>query len=742
MKRNFLKFLLSAVLMMCSMGAWADLGTPPNNEIWYTTSDGEPIKLANNTMFGATYKSNTYNDGKGVITFESDVTTIGKSAFYRCSNLKSIEIPKSVTSISDFAFSGCSRLTSIEIPKFVETIGFASFAACTDLTNIKIPELVKSIGESAFQWCSGLASVRIPESVTSIGDMAFNECSGLESVFVEWTDADKILALSNGAFPYETCNLYVPEGTTDIYSGKDCWKKFKSINIFIPFNQIWYTSSDGEKIELTDYSVFGATYKSNEYGGGKGIITFEGDINTIGNQAFQGCSNLTSIRIPESVASVGIKAFYQCSRLTNIELPKSLQSIGEAAFEQCSSLASIEMPNSVTSIENYTFNGCQILASITLPESVTSIGDYAFYNCSSLANVILPNSLKSIGCEAFFHCSNLQSITLPESLESIGEQAFYGTGLKSIFVEWTDDYKIPDLKEIQFPYETCNLYVPYGTTKIYKEKSLWATFKSINEPNLHIEDGNNTVNRYLNSGDDIVIDDDIVQIVTQGTVKNIDVTYTRNFAKADKWQGWYVPFDVPMADMATAGLDVAEIYGILLDNSGNTVLAFLMMDEGTVKANTPYVVRPKTSGKVTVTTKTTLYPSAATDFTINSAKDTYTIGGIYKQTTTPGNWYAINKDGQFQKMGTDVSLRPLRIWMTITPRIDNPYAQSVGANAKIDIMVIGDDETTGITSYENDNDNIYGSTGSPTMYNLNGQKVNSIQKGQIYIINGKKYYHK
>lgn len=107
------------------------------------------------------------------------------------------------------------------------------------------------------------------------------------------------------------------------------------------------------------------------------------------------------------------------------------------------------------------------------------------------------------------------------------------------------------------------------------------------------------------------------------------------------------------------------------------------MNAGTVKANTPYVVRPKESGKVTLTTETTIHPTVAARFTIDSAEDTYTIGGIYEQTTPPGNWYAINKDGRFQKMGEGVGLRPFRVWMTIDSREDNPYATKSGMNMMV-----------------------------------------------------------
>ena len=94
----------------------------PNDEIWYTSSDGNIVTPYDTTAL-PTIVSNTYSDGKGIIKFATDVTSIGGSAFRECSSLTSVTIPNSVTSIGDYAFYDCSSLTSVTIPDSVTSIG-------------------------------------------------------------------------------------------------------------------------------------------------------------------------------------------------------------------------------------------------------------------------------------------------------------------------------------------------------------------------------------------------------------------------------------------------------------------------------------------------------------------------------------------------------------------------------------------------------------------------------------------
>ena len=133
-------------------------------------------------------------------------------------------------------------------------------------------------------------------------------------------------------------------------------------------------------------------------------------VTSIGQCAFQSCTGLTSVTIPNSVTSIGNQAFDHCESLTSVTIGNSVTSIGSTAFESCSNLTSITIPNSVTSIGNYAFNWCSGLTSIEIPNSVTSIGNYAFYQCTGLTSVTIGNSVTSIGNSTFYNCTGVTDV--------------------------------------------------------------------------------------------------------------------------------------------------------------------------------------------------------------------------------------------------------------------------------------------------------------------------------------------
>ena len=127
----------------------------------------------------------------------------------------------------------------------------------------------------------------------------------------------------------------------------------------------------------------------------------------IGDNAFSGCSGLTSLNLPAGINEIGESAFFGCSGLTSLNLPAGITSISWGAFYGCSGLTSLNLPAGITSIDKYAFSGCSRLTSLTLPAGITSIGEFAFSYCSGLTSIyVYAEKVPRIGRYAFEGCAS------------------------------------------------------------------------------------------------------------------------------------------------------------------------------------------------------------------------------------------------------------------------------------------------------------------------------------------------
>lgn len=164
-----------------------DIVNIPNNEIWYTTWDDNmivPSVNGENELTGQRLLKNVYENGKGIMTFENDITYIAASGFRTRKTLKRVIIPKCVASIGNYCFAGC-EVESIKIhpESALESIGIHAFSQCYFLNQISIPSVI-AIAKGAFEDCFGLSSITIPSNCASMGQGVFAQCSGIKEIIM------------------------------------------------------------------------------------------------------------------------------------------------------------------------------------------------------------------------------------------------------------------------------------------------------------------------------------------------------------------------------------------------------------------------------------------------------------------------------------------------------------------------------------------------------------------------------
>jgi hypothetical protein len=190
-----------------------------------------------------------------------------------------------------------------------------------------------------FNGCSTLKSITIPISVKSIENGAFQKCSRLHTVNM-LSLTPPVLGTTVFSGTASDLVIYVPYVSVDIY--KTRWSTYKS-KIYDPMivnNAIYYTTSDGGL--LTNYNAtYGVNVISNTYENGLGIITFDSDVTIIGYRAFENCTTLTSLIIPNSVITIESAAFDGCDNLSKVVIGNGIKEIEAYSLQQCSALTEL-----------------------------------------------------------------------------------------------------------------------------------------------------------------------------------------------------------------------------------------------------------------------------------------------------------------------------------------------------------------------------------------------------------------
>ncbi len=434
-----------------------DLRIAPRDEIWYTSTDGTVI-VPNNIgvgYFGANIISNTYENGKGIIKFDGEVTKLGGSVFKNKTKLANIIIPESVTLLDSECLWGCSNLLYIYIPRNVHTFGYACFYN-TRIQKIFLNENVTTIGNYAFQWCS-LKTVYIGKNVGSIGSLILDAASNVVKIIV---DNENTVYDSRG-----NCNAIIKTSTNQIIEGCKktvipstvtslagaCFRYSGITTVKLPSNIIDMGNNPFQYNNINSISVDKDNPVYDSRNNCNAII--KTDTNTL----ISGCKNTV---IPDTVVKLANNSFY-CMYLTKIHIPASVTSMHYSCFQYNNQLTTITVDSNnpvydsrnncngiIETATNKLVIGCK---GTVIPYGVVTIGLGAFYLHNTMTSITIPETVTSIQSAAFASQTALNSFTclnpVPPTLASDAI-----TGIKS----------------------TCVFYVPSASVDTYKAAPYWS----------------------------------------------------------------------------------------------------------------------------------------------------------------------------------------------------------------------------------------------------------------------------
>ena len=475
------KLLVSLVLSFFVLASKAEYFTVDG--IYYYTIDEERVGVGIESEWDSENSKMIYHYYTGSLTIPSSVTY----------NEKTYKVTR-------VYLWGCSELTSISLPSTLEEIQEGGFADCSQLTQITLPESLKKIGGFAFQSCYNIKEITIPASVREIGQNAFT-LSGIEKLVIKdlaaWCSVKKpggFISSNTKVFlnEEEIKDLVIPDGVTIIEP--NTFNGFKSIEtVTIPAdvdsigNDAFLGCTNITKVTAHDIASWCGIHFGNTMILQNGTVMMLSNPVCISQNLYIGNERLTELIIPEGVEEIGYSAFSRCLGITKVSLPSTLKKVGADAFADCTD---IQIAN-ITSLQDYCSidfgnPGANPFQDYMMHRAFTWMlinGDYI--RDKEFLNI--PEGLTEIKPSTFAKVDNNSSVIIPASVSKIGSYAFYTSvnNLNKVFING----HISDMGEYAFgncPY-IGTLYVDDANPDSIPENAFYNYYHPSNNVTLGVD---------------------------------------------------------------------------------------------------------------------------------------------------------------------------------------------------------------------------------------------------------------
>ncbi|MBQ3195640.1 MAG: leucine-rich repeat domain-containing protein [Clostridia bacterium] len=407
-------------------------GTDGGNNFGHIFGDGgEPKSLENVRAGGMTIADNAFISCVNLVSIElTAAENIGNNAFKNCIALKTLILPSTVSAMGADVFAGCKSLETLAVPYLNSDAGlFAGsiFGGTGYGDNMAVmPESLRNltvywngdIPNNAFYECDKLVNLSFKGNVGAVGEYAFYRCRRLKTLSFEGDEGfEGVSSIGKNAFAY-CSSLGAVALSENIRRIPDfCFYSCASLRS-IKFGEKENTMPDG----VSSIGTGAFAYCENLVS-----LKLSPTITVLPDSVFEGCAYLSSLVVFGAVQSIGNKAFSGCTNLNTVEFEEgaTIQSIGDSAFAYCSSLKEISLPDSITTLGSYVFSHCWSLKTAKLTNGISLIPDGCFFGCTRLTKAEFDrNTVTVIGERAFSGCEYIKEINLSDAIEEIGKYAF------------------------------------------------------------------------------------------------------------------------------------------------------------------------------------------------------------------------------------------------------------------------------------------------------------------------------